>query len=62
MRQATSWIYYCIPGLPQHVSASGCHLQGVVGVSKGTLLDTFHNWPHWTDRNPYTPTIQILLE
>jgi hypothetical protein len=43
--------------LPQHVSASGCHLQGVVGGM------SFHdNWPHWTDRNPYTPTTQTLLE
>jgi hypothetical protein len=32
MRQGTSWIYYCIPDLPQHVSASGCHLQRVVGA------------------------------
>jgi hypothetical protein len=21
-----------------------------------------NNWPHWTDRNPYTPTIQTILE
>jgi hypothetical protein len=20
------------------------------------------NWPHWTDRNPYTPSKQTLLE
>jgi hypothetical protein len=31
-RQGTSWIYSCIPDLPQHVSASGYHLQGVVGA------------------------------
>jgi hypothetical protein len=27
------------------------------------ILNPFHdNWPHWTDRNLYTPTIQTLVE
>jgi hypothetical protein len=49
--------------LPRHVSASGCHLQGVVGVTNCVVVDTFHdNWSPWTDHNPYTPTTQTLLE
>jgi hypothetical protein len=32
MRQGASGFYYCIPSLPQHVSANGCHLQEVVGA------------------------------
>jgi hypothetical protein len=36
-------------------SSSVCNL-GVYGLR-------FHdNWPQWTDRNPYTPTIHTLLE
>jgi hypothetical protein len=25
-------------------------------------IQAFHNWPHLTDHNPYTPTTQTLLE
>jgi hypothetical protein len=38
MRQGTSWIYSCIPDLAQHVSASGCRLQGVVGALQATQV------------------------
>jgi hypothetical protein len=38
MRQGASWIYYCIPDLPQHVSACGYHLQGVVGALEATQV------------------------
>jgi hypothetical protein len=38
MRQGTSLIYECIPDLPQHVSASGCHLQGVVSALEATQV------------------------
>jgi hypothetical protein len=38
MRQRTSWIYSCIPGLPQHVSASGFHLHGAVGALEATQV------------------------
>jgi hypothetical protein len=36
MRQGSSWIYECIPDLPQHVSASGCYVQAVVGPLEAT--------------------------
>jgi hypothetical protein len=82
MNQGISWIHPCIPDIPQHVSASGYHLQGVVGALEATqgisvlwaYTDydrssvancrgmSFHNWPHGTDCNPHTSTIQILLE
>jgi hypothetical protein len=38
MRQGTSWIYECVSDLPQHVSASGFHLQGVVGALEATQV------------------------
>jgi hypothetical protein len=38
MRQGIIWIYECILDLPQHVSASGCHLQGVVGALGATQV------------------------
>jgi hypothetical protein len=62
---------------PQYVSVSGCHLQGgrrclrsyssnicVVGVYglRSVQCGQFHDWPQWTDRNPYAPTTQILLD
>jgi hypothetical protein len=34
----------------------------VVAKSVFTLVAaSLGTWPHWTDRNPYTSTIQILL-
>jgi hypothetical protein len=36
MRQGFSGFYSCIPSSPQHVSANGCHLQGVVGSLEAT--------------------------
>jgi hypothetical protein len=38
MRQRASGFYSCAPSLPQHVSANGCHLQGVVGVLEATQV------------------------
>jgi hypothetical protein len=38
MRQGTSWIYPYIPDLSQHVSASGSHLQRVVGALETTQV------------------------
>jgi hypothetical protein len=32
----------------------------IVGVYR--LRSVHDNWPHWTDRNPYKPTTQTLLE
>jgi hypothetical protein len=65
-----------MPGLPQHVSASGYHLQGVVGALEATQAVSVL-W-EYTDYDPssvascgmsttagtyvYTTTIQTLLE
>jgi hypothetical protein len=38
MGQGASGFYYCIPSLPQHVLANGCHLQGVIGAVEATRL------------------------
>jgi hypothetical protein len=59
MRQGTSWIYLCIPDLPQHVSASGCHLQGVVGALGATQVISVL-WAY-TDYDPSTvATCRVL--
>jgi hypothetical protein len=67
MRQGTSGFIHVFQFYLEHVSASGCHLQGVVGALEAAQVVsalwaytdyTFHyKWPYWTDRNPYTPTI-----
>jgi hypothetical protein len=38
MRQGASGFYSCIPSLPQHVSANGYHLQGIVGALEATQV------------------------
>jgi hypothetical protein len=50
MRQGTSWIYSCMPDLPHHVSASVCHLQGVVGALEATQVISM-SW-EYTDYDP----------
>jgi hypothetical protein len=54
MRQGTSWIYLCIPDLPQHVSAGSCHLQGVVGALEATQVISVL-WVN-TDKDPFGVT------
>jgi hypothetical protein len=65
MPQGTIWIYSCIPDLPQHVSASGCHFQGAVGTLEATQA-IFVLWAY-TDYNPssvatlgYNPQLATL--
>jgi hypothetical protein len=38
MCQGAIGFYECIPGLPQHVSAKGCHLHGFVGAVEATQV------------------------
>jgi hypothetical protein len=38
MHQGSSRIYWCILNLPQHVSASHCHHQGIVVTSEATQV------------------------
>jgi hypothetical protein len=49
MGRESSRIYYCILDLPQHVSASHCHHQGVVVTSEATqaacILDVYRLRP-----------------
>jgi hypothetical protein len=46
--------------LPQHVSASGCNLQGVIDALQANRAMSVLR--AYTDYDPYTPTTHTLLE
>jgi hypothetical protein len=52
----------CIPDLPQHVTASGCHLHGVIGVLEAAqVISVLWAYTDYTDttlvasKAPMTP-------
>jgi hypothetical protein len=58
MRQGTSWIYYYILDLPQHVSASGCHLHGLVSALEATQAMSVL----WRIRIMFRPVWPVVME
>jgi hypothetical protein len=73
MRQGTSGFCNAFQVLPQHVSASGCHLQGVVGALEAnqavSVLWACTDYDPsrgaicsgMSDRNPYSPQYRHCL-